>query len=207
MAQSLNADLVAAKNTLHQDEAFVWLIEVQLRVTGTTNRYALHDDDITYDGNVYTAIAGQLADISSEAGTLEQVRLTLSNITRAVQLLFEDEELQDQQVTLRMVHTGSLSNTSHHETLEYVVVEAVAQDTVVVVTLGVPYLTQMIFPRERFLPDRCPFVFRGTACGYTGAETTCDKSYGNSAGCLGRSNQARYGGFPHSLHGNDPLLG
>ena len=207
MAQALNASMVLAKNDLHQAEAFVWLIEVQLRVTGTTRRYAFHDENVVYDGATYTAIAGEVSDISQEAGSLEQIRVTLSNVTRAVQLLFENEELQDQQVTLRRVHTGSLSNTSHHETLEYVIVEAVAQDGAVSVTLGVPYLTQMVFPRERFLPDRCPFNFKGTACGYTGVETTCDKAYGTSTGCLGRSNQAAYGGVPHTLHGNDPLLG
>lgn len=207
MAQALDADFVDAKNTLHQAEAFVYLLEVQRRVTGTTLRYAFHDADIVYDGNTYTAIAGEVSDISHESGSLEECKVTVSNVDRVAQRLFEDEELQGQQVTLRLVHTGSLDNTSHHDTLEYEVLEAVASEQSLTVSLGAPHLAQHVFPLERFLPDRCPFTFKGSACGYTGAETTCDKAYGTSTGCLGRSNQARYGGFPHTLHGNDPLLG
>lgn len=43
---------------------------------------------------------------------------------------------------------------------------------------------------------KCPWVFKGTECGYSGGLTTCNKLYSDSGGCSGRSNQHRFGGFP-----------
>jgi hypothetical protein len=46
---------------------------------------------------------------------------------------------------------------------------------------------------------KCPWVFKGTECGYSGVETTCNKLYNDADGCSGRSNQHRFGGFPLRL--------
>lgn len=49
---------------------------------------------------------------------------------------------------------------------------------------------------NRRVGSKCPWVFKGTECGYTGGLTTCNKLYTDSGGCSGRSNQHRFGGFP-----------
>ena len=46
---------------------------------------------------------------------------------------------------------------------------------------------------------KCPWVFKGTECGYSGVLTTCNKLYTDADGCSGRSNQHRFGGFPLRL--------
>lgn len=49
---------------------------------------------------------------------------------------------------------------------------------------------------NRRVGSKCPWVFKGTECGYSGGLTTCNKLYSDSGGCSGRSNQHRFGGFP-----------
>jgi hypothetical protein len=49
---------------------------------------------------------------------------------------------------------------------------------------------------NRRVGKKCPWVFKGTECGYNGVLTDCNKIYGSNDGCLGRSNQHRFGGFP-----------
>lgn len=49
---------------------------------------------------------------------------------------------------------------------------------------------------NRRVGSKCPWVFKGTECGYSGGLTTCNKLYTDSGGCSGRSNQHRFGGFP-----------
>lgn len=46
---------------------------------------------------------------------------------------------------------------------------------------------------------KCPWVFKGTECGYSGVLTDCNKLYSDAGGCSGRSNQHRFGGFPLRL--------
>lgn len=49
---------------------------------------------------------------------------------------------------------------------------------------------------NRRVGSKCPWTFKGTECGYSGVETTCNKLYDDTGGCSGRSNQHRFGGFP-----------
>lgn len=49
---------------------------------------------------------------------------------------------------------------------------------------------------SRPITSRCSWSFRSPECGYTGPETTCNKTYDDPEGCAGRFNQPRFGGFP-----------
>lgn len=42
----------------------------------------------------------------------------------------------------------------------------------------------------------CPWVFKDTTCGYSGAETQCDRTYDR---CIELINEARFGGHPFLL--------
>ena len=48
----------------------------------------------------------------------------------------------------------------------------------------------------RTVGHKCPWVFKGTECGYSGILTSCNKLYSDAGGCSGRSNLHRFGGFP-----------
>jgi hypothetical protein len=50
------------------------------------------------------------------------------------------------------------------------------------------------FIASRPVQAKCPLVFKGTACGYVGSLTTCNKLYESAGGCSGRTNTHRFGG-------------
>lgn len=214
MAESISNDLTLAKNALHRAEALVWLLEVTLKQTTTTTlRYCFYDRDLDYDADdgdgeqTYVAIAGSIQDISQDEGTLTEVSISLSNVDRVPQGLLERDELLGQRLTVRLVDTGSLTIAGHDQPLQFIIIDATASPQNITFKVGSLHLMQHIFPKDRFLPDRCRHVFKDSRCGYVGAETTCDKAYATTGGCAGRDNQERYGGFPHMLRHNDPLLG
>jgi hypothetical protein len=50
------------------------------------------------------------------------------------------------------------------------------------------------FIAAREVGNKCPLIFKGVACGYSGPLTTCNKLYQSDGGCSGRANQHRFGG-------------
>ena len=64
---------------------------------------------------------------------------------------------------------------------------------------------EVICPRRVHSPT-CPWVFKGTECGYSGAETWCDFT---KSRCVELSNQANFGGFEYigSLMNQVPYWG
>mgnify|MGYP001560328238 CR=1 FL=1 len=201
MALTLSSSLSQQIAAVHSADRLVWLIEL-VRTASVTNYYALSTEDIVYNGRTYTKIAGEIADISQEEGTMTELRLALSNVSRSIQGFIEAGEVLNRKTTLRLVSTQFLQNTTHELTIALYVSDAMATEQAVALTLSFWDLAGQPFPKNRFSRDRCQFVFKDAAtCQYSGAVTTCDKSYASSSGCLGRDNQANYGAFIHILTG------
>jgi len=61
-------------------------------------------------------------------------------------------------------------------------------------TLGAENFFLSRFPLHAYSKNICRYeVFKGTACGYSGAETTCNRTF---ARCIELGNQERFGGQP-----------
>lgn len=63
------------------------------------------------------------------------------------------------------------------------------------------------FLTNRPLQKTCPLAFKGVACGYVGAETTCNKKRDDAGGCSGRNNVHRFGGFIADGELARPIIG
>lgn len=215
MAYSFSASLVAAKNVLHSAVPLVWLARVGVDATPANDLFlANFDRDLSYDlgdgGGVrtWTRIHWDLADLSEEKGTLSDVRISVSNVTREVQRRLEQRLFLNRRFTLYRVSLGALTTAGHHQSLGgFVIKGAVCNEAVATFALGVfPWLAQP-FPGDRFLPS-CRFIFKGTdgRCDAQTSHGDCDKTFDGAAGCAGRNNQARFGGFPYLLRGYHPFL-
>jgi len=77
--------------------------------------------------------------------------------------------------------------------VDCIVVAACATSDVAELTLGLQGDLRRMLPAELYSRTRCRWRFRGPECGYTGAETECDRSL---EACIARDNIIRYGGFP-----------
>lgn len=206
MAETIGVDLTSAKNEPARDHSLVWLAKVKTESEGTL-RYALgYNNDISYFGQSFTAVAGSIEEIIQEDGTLTEVQIALSNLDREAARLLHNEELQGKRLKLWLVDTKALGTPRHHHEVLFRIMRGTVTNEAAVFVVGSYHLMQHIFPKNRFLPDRCRHTFKDDMCQYVGVISTCDKSYATSTGCLGRDNQDHFGGFPHMLRENDPLL-
>ncbi len=217
MAETLSAALLAAKNRHASDSPMVWLAE--LDATGLASvqadaddiieqwvgagviRLCFHTEDVTYNGHRYRAIGGSVEGGGIEPGTLLEQTIQIANVDRRLLFMLHEGAVLDKPITMKRVVLDSLATTTHHQTFRYLLKGAVATDAGVVFQLGALVLKNQLLPKFRFLRYRCWFTFKDDFCRYSGVLTTCDKTYDGADGCLGRSNQARYGGHPTLMSG------
>lgn len=146
-------------------------------------------------GYAWISFPFEIDEISdSNKNTVPQVELRVGNVSRAIQYYLDiGDGGVGSNVTLSVVHSKHLELAAPEVEYSFKCVDCKSDAKWVHFVLGAasPYL--MRFPRNRFLKNYCRWVFASEDCGYTGAETTCDKTLTQ---CRLRSNSARFGGFP-----------
>ena len=214
----MNSTVVAAKNTLHDVNPWVWLLEVQLDATEAL-RVAGYDAEIQHAGQTYSPYPIEVGTQTNDGtGVLEGVDVTVANIGGNVGGLLESGEIQDRSTTLKLVHSANPDDVAFSTTFS--VVEATASQTAVTFRLSLVQLMDAPFPGQLFARGRCRWRYGGSGCNYnlglpnaiSGSEpdfdpTTCDLTLNGSNGCSahGRNEQANgvqvqhpalFGGFP-----------
>ncbi len=219
--KTFSAALIDAKNRHHSANPLVWLYRVSIDGVPANDLFlANFKRDLSYDpgdgGGVRTWLKSSLIleDVSESSGSLSEVRVSLQNVDRDAANRLELGQIMDRRIEALLVSLEDLGAAGHHDSQKWSVRKATVGERVVTFMLGqFPYLT-FIFPAERYVRDRCPFVHEGTVnpvfdgrCGAIATLTTCDKSFEGAAGCAGNNNQRRFGGHPELLVGPHPLLG
>jgi len=220
VALPFSAALTAAKNQHHSGDPLIWLYRIDVDGTPANDlRLSNYYRDINYDqgdgsgSKTFTASSLKLGDVSEREGTLQDVSVSVENVTRDAANRLLAGEIIDRRVTIMLVSLASLLSAGHHDVLAYVARRATITERAVTFTLGqFPYFSFM-FPGDRYVPDRCRYVHEGTVnpafdgrCGAVAILTTCDKSLAGAAGCAGNANQVRTGVFSDMLIGTHPLL-
>ena len=195
MSSSLSAAAYLEKNAL--SNTGVWLILLQITIPNLSTIYiVLNNENITWpstDGNEYIAFPFELDEISeSSKGETPQLVIRVSNISRAMSAYLENGNGGiDSTVILRVVHSAHLDLTDPEVEMLYTVLKADSDERWVSFTLGAANPYNKIFPGHRVLRLTCRYrQFKGTHCGYTGEETTCDRSYSR---CVELGNASRFG--------------
>lgn len=220
MAKSFSAALTDAKNRHHSGNPLVWLYRISTDGNPANDlRLANFPEDVDYDQGdgtgvqTFTASALKLGDVSERDGTLQEVAVSVENVTRDASKRLLGNEIIDRRVTVMLVSFEDLASAGHHDVLAFNVRRATISEKSVTFTLGqFPYF-HFMFPGDRYLPDRCRYVHEGTLnpvfdgrCGSTATLATCDKSFTGVAGCAGNSNEPRTGAFTELLVGAHPLV-
>jgi lambda family phage minor tail protein L len=193
---TIPAALIAEKNKLSNGSPFLLLCEIQL--TGTTLRLVKNEANISWQGETWAAFPFDIDDMG-EAGRSEvpRLQLSVSNVSRAIQNYVEQYDGGiDATVILRVVHADHLVGTETDTTmirLDYTVTGCSADSKAVTFELGASSPWQRRIPLARARKNFCRFKFKSTECGYSGAETVCDKTLTR---CRALSNSSRFGGFP-----------
>lgn len=154
------------------------------------------DTDITYDGVTYTKFPIKHDEIGENSqGEIDNFRVTVSNVNRIIQAYLEGYDLRGKKVTITLVWANQLNDTDANIKFIYYIDNYTAtQDTVEFVLSSKYDIIDLTLPNGIYNRNYCRWKFKSTECGYTGAQTTCDKRKATCKTTM--SNIARFGGFP-----------
>lgn len=199
---SLPAGLVSAKNSWQGEGVIIPVIKVEIpNILVIPMRLCANEVDIAWKdpstGTVenWIAFPFEIDDFGDPSkGELPSVQLRVCNIGRSVQgYIDEADGGLDATVTLHVINAADLSEESTYITMQFGVSGTSCTDEWVTFTLSAMDFWRLSFPKNKCLKNFCRFKFKDVFCGYTGAETICDRSLSR---CRALNNAARYGGFP-----------
>ena len=174
---------------------------VEILAGGTTlHRLAIHDADVPWNDETWTATEGSFS-CSLRAQAAPEGTLNVDNTDKAWNdRLAGDTDYHNAKVIVRVVDLGALGSADNVIT-DYWWIKQWSPDEQWVsfkLSLQVGLLAKRL--PGRTYGDYCPWVFKGSLCGYTGASPRCSKRLEGKYGCrenFGASADKRFGGFPN----------
>lgn len=194
---NLSAAAILEKNKLAGDSCWPVLLEIQLE--GQTLRLCNNNENITWNGQTWTAFPFELDEISqNDKAEIPNVTLRVSNVTQEIQGYIDDMNGgTDVPVILRVVNSNHLDITTPELEMSFVAVRVGFDAQWLSFTLGGSISITRRVPERRYLKDFCPFQYGGVECGVSaGTKVTYPTCQKTLAQCRQRSNSTRFGGFP-----------
>jgi len=182
-----------AVNAQLEAEQFVYCYTVEIRFGAGTVYYTDADRAVHYSDIRYSPIPISFADIAYAAAlSVDQVTVEFgnANLTMSAYLLGEDARNRTIIISHAVLNSAGtclgLTNLFQGIIGEWEITEDRAT---------IRALNELVLWRKRPLRTAsatCPWVFKGTECGYAGAGAWCDQSFSR---CAELANQANFGGF------------
>jgi lambda family phage minor tail protein L len=201
--RTISSTALAEKNKLATD--CIWYIALEIVIPGvTTLRVVRNNENITWDGQTWTAFPFELEPITEEGrGEVPRVDLRVSNVSRTIDQYLQsyDEYIKTNgyspvTVEIFVLNSKNLSSATPEVSFLFELKQPRADAYWATFTLGAANPFNLRFPQDRFLKNHCRWVFKSTECGYSGSTTSCDKTLPACRNMNGGSNSERYGGFP-----------
>lgn len=196
MPLTISSDAISEKNKLSNSGAWLLLLEV-IYPGETSIRVCLNTENITWDGETWYGVPFNLDDIEeSNEGEVTETSITVYDIERRI-IPYIDAYDGGVGATayIYIVHSNHLDNTTPELDMDFEILDVnINHKSQVKFKLGGENLSNYRSPPDIFLQSHCRYKeFKGSLCGYTGAETECDRTF---ARCKELNNQRRFGGFP-----------
>lgn len=207
---SLSSIAIEEKNKLATDS--VWLVCLKIVIPDMEPIYVVRNNaDIIWNyasnPNPYTwqAFPFELDEVGDTSkGEVPQVNLKISNISRTIEFYIQQYDTYCKingyspiNVYIYVVNTKVIADniTADPEVEhQFELIQPTMDSKWATFTLGASNPFNRRFPQGRLLKNFCRWkVFKGTRCGYIGAETTCDRTLTQ---CRSYGNSERFGGFP-----------
>jgi len=189
--KSLSEALIREKNRLATPSVWIILLEITL-TDSTTLRLARNTEDITFDGDVYTAFPFEIDSIGQHSkGEIPTVRLKISNITQLMQPYLEELEGGiGSTVKIIVVNSAHLSEDYSELEMTFDVIACNSTAQWVTFTLGAPNPLRQRFPLNQYIAMHCRWRVNSIECGLSGE--TCNRTLKR---CRELGNSVRFGGF------------
>ncbi len=193
MPRGVNQTFTTEKSKAQNAPLFLYTIT---SYNGTEDlHWSGNQKDIIYDGITYKAVP-----ISHEftgdnnQGRIDSVKVRLSNISRMIQFYLETHDFRGKDVRIRMVFADTLDDAEAYLDEIYTIDSYSADQNHAEFTLTGKFdVLGVNLPARGYTRNTCGWVFKSTECGYTGVETTCNKTQQE---CRDLGNHTRYGAFP-----------
>ena len=193
---TIPSELIAEKNKLFASGAFLELLEIQMSELSETLRVVNNNEDVIWDGQTWQKFQFEPEDFSeSQEGETSRVGIKVSNVLRVTQGYIEqtDDGLIGDTVIYRLIHSEHLDKAAAI-TINSTIQKGECDELWAHFTLGAENFFLNRFPLHAYSKNICRYkVFKGTACGYSGSETTCNRTF---ARCVELGNQLRFGNCP-----------
>lgn len=152
----------------------------------------------------YLPIGLKLEDVTADqTQEVKSFRIHLDNVSRDFCTLVSTVDMLGCEVQVLRAFRDELSST---DCAQMVIAGRINSFQVnegeIEIECIIPISLEQRVPRRLFWP-LCGWQFKSTACGYSGAATSCARTL---TACKALSNQARFGGFPHLLQSRDPRV-
>lgn len=187
-----------AKNSLSASYPFLIFFTIE-HADIDTIRLVQNNEDVIYNGNLFTAFPVELDTIANDDGkTLPSVTLKVSNIHQIIQHEIQKYNgLTDAKVKIEVVYMEGMVkrkkeilriDVEPEELFQFQVTGTAYDENWVSFTLGTSPAMAWRFPQEKYYADYCPFVFGDIRCCATG--TKCQNTLSTC------KNLVRFGGAP-----------
>lgn len=174
---------------------FIFLYEINY--TGSSwLRYASWPSNVDFDGNTYIKYPIKHSGITeNSAGQIDKVTLTIANVDRIIQSYIENYDgMKEKEVRIKMVWSDDLADTSNYIEDIFHIEKVQVNERIAQFTLASKLdVLDLKLPKRRFFREYCQWIFKSTQCGYSGAESQCNKTFTR---CKELNNFSRFGGFP-----------
>lgn len=195
MPRDIDATFTSEKNKQTNQPLFLYILH---KYDGTKDlKLAEYDTDIIFNDETYSSFPITHEFIGENtSGEIDAVKIRLANVSRLIQAYIESDnyEFRGLKVTIRRVWADQLLDTDAYIDDIYYIDEYTADQNNVEFTLTGKFdVLDVTLPFRKYTRNYCQWKFKSTECGYTGSETTCNKTL---AKCREYGNQIRIGAFP-----------
>lgn len=190
-----NATFIAEKNAQSNRPIFLYTIH-DYDGAASNLRFAAWDADVTFDSLVYTKFPiSHEAITDNSKGEIDVVSVRVSNVSRLIEGYLENYDLRGKKVTITQVFADELADVDAKIEYVYYVDNYTADEKVVEFSLSSRFdLLDVKIPLGIYNRNYCRWKFKGTECGYAGAESVCNKTKQDCRD--NKDNVVRFGGFP-----------
>lgn len=193
MPRDINATFKTEKAKKENAPIFLYVLKEYNGVDDLN--FAGFDENVIFDGTVYTKFPIKHEFVAeNNQGQIDQVKITLANVSRLIELYLEQYDFRGKKVIIRTVWADQLSDPDAYiDDVFYIDNYTADQSNVEFTLTGKFDVLGIDLPARRYARNYCVWKFKSAECGYAGAELTCDKTQQR---CKQLGNYQRFGGFP-----------
>lgn len=195
---ALSLAVVQDLNNPNSQESILVCLKIEL--AGQDPVYLVRNNaNVTFNGTEYIAFNFDFSELTSGKGEVPSFTLNLDNISRAVTNMMIQYDIYLKQngidgnkvyATIFCINTIDGSLASEEWKFELTSWDITTSTASFKLGASSPFTKE--YPPRKMYANFCGFKFKSARCGYTGTETTCDKTLTR---CRQLNNSVRFGGF------------